>query len=86
MASFDQGVHAAARRFCADHKTTRFAFQCLYCVHVGHCAHKLHRLAAAWASHIVAVLTHSIFPDTQSHGPRRDRASPPRYCMQNLAD
>ena len=60
MASFDQGVHAAAHCFCADHKATRLAFECLYYrqMYVGHCARKLHLLAAAWASHIVAVLAH----------------------------
>ena len=35
---------------------------------MGHRAGKLHSLAAAWASHVFAVLSHSIIPDTQRHG------------------
>jgi hypothetical protein len=35
---------------------------------MGHCARKLHSLAAARASDVLAVLTHSIIPRTQSRG------------------
>jgi hypothetical protein len=35
---------------------------------MGHCARKLHSLAAARTSHVLAVLTHSIIPDTQAAG------------------
>ncbi len=54
---------------------------------MGYRAHSLHSCAAARAGDVLAVLTHSIiFPDTQSHGPKRDRLPRLRYCMQNLAD
>jgi hypothetical protein len=45
---------------------------------MGHCARKLHSLAAARTSHVLAVLTHSIVPDTQSRGPSRTGLSRPR--------
>ena len=36
---------------------------------MGHCPRKPHRLAAAWASHVVAVLTHlERIPITQAPG------------------
>jgi hypothetical protein len=59
MALFDQGV-AAGHRFRTDHKATWFAFQSLHCrqVCMGHSVRKLHSLAAARASHALAVLTH----------------------------
>jgi hypothetical protein len=54
---------------------------------MGHCARKLHSLAAARASRVLAVLTQFDYsPIHESRRPSRDRASPLRYCRQNQAD
>jgi hypothetical protein len=49
---------------------------------MGCCLRKPHSFAAAWASHVLGVLTHSDLPPR----PSRDQLSPLRFCMQNRAN
>jgi hypothetical protein len=52
------------------------------------CARKLHSLATARASHVLAVLSHSIISPIHKATDllRGTELSRTRYCMQNLAD
>lgn len=53
---------------------------------MGHCARKLHGLAAARTSDALAVFTHLIYSPIHKLRASRDRASRTRYWMRNLAD
>ena len=62
---FNQRLHAAAQCFCCNHKAARLAFEYL---HLGPCSRKLHPLAAARASHVLAVTHWNMSPSRNSQG------------------
>jgi hypothetical protein len=69
----NQRLHAAAHCFCCNHKAARLALECLHLtwIGVGPCARKLHPLAAARASRVIAVLSHwNVSPSRNAQGPR----------------
>ena len=77
ISPFVQRLSAAAKRFCYNHKAARLAFECLHltseCLHLtsigaGSCLHKLHSLAAARASDVLAVSHWKISPSRNSQG------------------
>ena len=56
--------------FCCNHKAARLAFECLHLTSIGArpCSHKLHSLAAAWASHVLAVMHWKMSPSHNAQG------------------
>ena len=70
ISPFEQRLRAAAQCFCCNDKAARFAFECLHLTSIGArpCSHKLHSLAAAWASHVLAVMHWKMSPSHNAQG------------------
>jgi hypothetical protein len=72
ISPFEQRLRTAAQCFCCNHKAARLAFECLHLTSIGAgpCSHKLHCLAAARASDVLAVMHWNMSPS------RTPRAAP----------
>ena len=70
ISPFEQRLHAAAQCFCYNHKAARLAFERLHLTSIGAgpCSHKLHSLAAARASDVLAVMHWNMSPSRNSQG------------------
>ena len=70
ISPFEQRLHAAAQSFCYNHKAARLAFERLHLTSIGAgpCSHKLHSLAAARASDVLAVVHWNMSPSRNSQG------------------
>jgi hypothetical protein len=70
ISPFEQRLRAAAQCFCCNHKAARLAFECLHLTSIGArpCSHKLHSLAAARASDVLAVMHWNMSPSRSSQG------------------
>jgi hypothetical protein len=70
ISPFEQRLRATAQCSCCNHKAARLAFECLHLTSIGAgpCSHKLHSLAAARASDVLAVMHWNMSPSCNSQG------------------
>jgi hypothetical protein len=86
ISPFEQRLRAAAQCFRCNHKAARLAFECLHLTSIGArpCSHKLHSLAAAWASDVLAVMHWNMSPSRNSQGgPLGPETSPSAGTLGN---
>ena len=86
ISPFEQRLRAAAQCFCCNHKAARLAFECLHLTSIGArpCSHKLHSLAAARASDVLAVMHWNMSPSRSSQGgPLGPETSPSAGTLGN---